>query len=229
MDMLCLMHQGVPYGHLADKAGPLAMGFIASRCGITTRQLTQAVAELETHAVFDRNEKRTIFSRRMVKDEHNRIARGNGGIKSLVNSAVPRPKDTSKDTLPCSIPNDHKGPTQEDVVVSGNGFHKKETSLRAIPKPSQAFEKWWSCWSAVRGTHHRQQAETAYVLYVTVDLEQACIDCTRSYLASLSNPASGFNPHNFLMNESSDDFRARWPASRKRTSGDELETILEDL
>ena len=91
-DMLCLMHQGEPYGHLADKAGPLAMSFVAFRCGVAIRQLNSAVAELEARGVFSRTESGTIYSRRMVRDEYNRTVRAQGGQKSSKSPAVPKKK-----------------------------------------------------------------------------------------------------------------------------------------
>lgn len=91
-DMLCLMHQGQPYGHLANPGGQLPVAFIAGRCGVSTSQLSKAIAELQVHNVFSRTEDGTIFSRRMVRDEHNRVARAAGGPKALNNPSVPRSK-----------------------------------------------------------------------------------------------------------------------------------------
>lgn len=92
MDMICLMHQGQPYGHLANKAGALTIGFLAGRCGVTTKEVVRAMSELEQHGVYSTSEDGVIFSRRMVRDERNRIARGKGGSKSQMHPAVPRVK-----------------------------------------------------------------------------------------------------------------------------------------
>lgn len=101
-DLLCMMHQGVPYGHLADPAGPVPIKMVALRCGVTIRSLVTAIAELELHNVFSRTDAGTIYSRRMVRDEHNRIVRGHGGVSSLLNPSVPRPKGIHEGILPKS-------------------------------------------------------------------------------------------------------------------------------
>jgi len=81
--------------------------------------------------------------------------------------------------------------------------------------PSEKFEEWWKLWSAVRGTNHRINAEGVYIRTVTVAAEAACFECTVSYLNSLDNPAKGYNPENFLIEQARDGFGARWPAVRR--------------
>lgn len=78
--------------------------------------------------------------------------------------------------------------------------------------PSPQFSAWWALWSGIRGTNHRPQAESAYFRRVTVANEDACFECTGSYLESLENPGKGYNPENFLEEQARDQFRARWPA-----------------
>lgn len=78
-DMLCLMHEGEPYGHLRTEAGNIAIGFLARISGLTTKQVTCALAEMSSHKVYSMTEESTIFSRRMVRDEAVRNSRANGG------------------------------------------------------------------------------------------------------------------------------------------------------
>ncbi len=93
MDMLCLMHQGLPYGHLRDESGDIAIKSLARLVGLSPSQLGKCLSELESHGVFSRDEKGGIFSRRMARDEEIRLARANGGSASLKNPSVPRKKD----------------------------------------------------------------------------------------------------------------------------------------
>lgn len=83
----------------------------------------------------------------------------------------------------------------------------------AIPQaqPSEKFEEWWALWSSVKGTNHRFNAEQVYPREVTSETERDCFECTRSYLDSLDNPAKGYNPENFLMDQRRDMFKGRWP------------------
>ncbi len=100
VDLICLMHQGEPYGHLAGAAGPLPVKMVAFRCGVPTKVLIDLLHELEKNNVFSRDDSGTIFSRRMVRDEHNRFVRGQGGVRSLMCPAVPKPKGILKGILP---------------------------------------------------------------------------------------------------------------------------------
>jgi hypothetical protein len=97
------------------------------------------------------------------------------------------------------------------------------------------FERWWDGWSEVRGTNHRRQAREAFRAVVPVARLPDCWACTASYLASLDNPAKGYNPENFLREQSRDDFRARWPVKRgspveerKRAASAEFQRMLEE-
>ena len=97
----------------------------------------------------------------------------------------------------------------------------------AFPKPSQAkpepavavgegeYLEWWCVWSEVRGTHHENEAARAYIS-VAGGFGAEVLECTRSYLASLDNPAKGFNPDNFLFEQAKQKFKARWPAFTSR-------------
>ncbi len=76
------------------------------------------------------------------------------------------------------------------------------------------FPDWWAVWSGTRGTNHKHQAFEAWRRAVPPDLEEAAIECAASYLASLDNPAKGYNPENFLIEQARDHFTARWPALR---------------
>jgi len=104
MDMLCLMHQGEPYGHLAlgiqkdpaDEANDDALRAIlpanlARMVGATEKGVSTLLRELEEAGVFSRTAEGIIYSRRMGRDEKLRQVRAAGGPKSLQNPKVPRP------------------------------------------------------------------------------------------------------------------------------------------
>lgn len=99
MEMLNLMHDGEPYGHLTAGTVALSVDDLARMVGITAKRCAALLAELESRQVFSRNAAQVIYSRRMVKDEHNRMVRAKGGKESLNNPNVPRPKDGGKDTF----------------------------------------------------------------------------------------------------------------------------------
>lgn len=97
VSMLCLMHmEGEPYGHLRLGTKDLTPKELARIVGERECTVNRLLLELETAQVFSRNEANTIFSRRMVRDENIRRKRAEGGIKSLENPMVPRPKPHEK-------------------------------------------------------------------------------------------------------------------------------------
>lgn len=84
-DMMCLMHDGEPYGHLS--ASPELMLRVA---GIPASIYAALVDELERKGVFSRTDAGVIYSRRMVRDEARRIA---GSINGKRGGGNPSLKD----------------------------------------------------------------------------------------------------------------------------------------
>jgi hypothetical protein len=80
-ELLCIMHECQPYGHLALNGAALPEEKAAKRCGITVQEFRRLLAELEAARVFSRTANGTIYSRRMVKDEHIRTTRAAGGAR----------------------------------------------------------------------------------------------------------------------------------------------------
>ena len=50
VDLMALAHEGVPYGYLADKVGPLTVQYMASRCVVSSSHFLKAIAELVLHS-----------------------------------------------------------------------------------------------------------------------------------------------------------------------------------
>jgi hypothetical protein len=80
MEMLCIMHQGEPYGHLVINGNPIGSALLSRMVGASKKEVDGWLEELESAAVFSRNDELVIFSRRMARDEEIRIARATGGI-----------------------------------------------------------------------------------------------------------------------------------------------------
>lgn len=96
-EMQNIMHDGDPYGHLRIGGRDMSVEELARYVGEPLGKVRAWVALLEDRNVFSRTDEGTIYSRRMVRDEHNRNVRAAGGKESLNHPAVPRPKDHSKD------------------------------------------------------------------------------------------------------------------------------------
>jgi hypothetical protein len=81
IDMLCLMHQAKPYGHLVFNGRPLEDAQLGRMIGESTKDVTRWLKELEDAGVPSRTADGVIYSRRMVKDEAVRNVRASGGPK----------------------------------------------------------------------------------------------------------------------------------------------------
>ena len=79
IDMLCLMHQAEPYGHLKVNGKVILPVNLARIVGATLPDTEGYLGELEDAGVFSRDESGCIFSRRMIRDEKLRQVRAAGG------------------------------------------------------------------------------------------------------------------------------------------------------
>ena len=77
-DLMCLAHEGEPYGYLGDKIGPLSDEYMASRCVLTVAVFRRSLFELQ-RAVRVETEGPRLLIRRMVDDEAVRVKRAEGG------------------------------------------------------------------------------------------------------------------------------------------------------
>jgi hypothetical protein len=78
-ELLCTMHEGTPYGHLALDGVALSDEEAASLAGVPLKDYTRLLAELERRKVCSRTPDGVVFSRRMVRDEELRNKRAAAG------------------------------------------------------------------------------------------------------------------------------------------------------
>lgn len=79
LEMMCVMHECVPYGHLTVNGGAMSDAQAARLCGVELREYRRLLAELDRAGVPGRTAEGVIYSRRMVRDEEVRNKRANGG------------------------------------------------------------------------------------------------------------------------------------------------------
>lgn len=91
-EMMCIMHEAEPYGHLLVNGITLDAKQLASLSGGALRETVNALAELDCCGVLSRTEDGTIYSRRMKRDREKAErdkANGKGGgnprLKAWVN------------------------------------------------------------------------------------------------------------------------------------------------
>lgn len=78
-EMLCLMHECEPYGHLAVNGNPMKPAQVARLVGVSQKEYQVLLDELTSAGVPSSTEDGTIYSRRMVRDEHIRNVRAQAG------------------------------------------------------------------------------------------------------------------------------------------------------
>lgn len=67
IEMICLMHEATPYGHLLIHGQPPNVAQLASLTGIPLAELGQYLSELEQMGVFSRTKESVIYSRKLVR------------------------------------------------------------------------------------------------------------------------------------------------------------------
>lgn len=70
MEMLCVMHEASPRGHLLVNGRAITSPQLASLVGMASDGVEALLSELEDAGVFSRKKNGVIFSRRMEKDEN---------------------------------------------------------------------------------------------------------------------------------------------------------------
>lgn len=79
IDMMCLMHEGQPYGHLTVFGRPIDDASLARLVGESPTLVRKWVKELGDNEVYSVTANGVVFSRRMVRDEELRERRAAGG------------------------------------------------------------------------------------------------------------------------------------------------------
>ncbi|WP_150125818.1 hypothetical protein [Sphingobium sp. RAC03] len=79
IEMMAIMHEGEPYGHLTAQGRAISDDMLARLVGEGAAAVKRAIKDLEVNGVFSRTDAGVIYSRRMVRDEAIREARAAGG------------------------------------------------------------------------------------------------------------------------------------------------------
>ncbi len=109
IEMLCLMHDGSPYGHLTINGRSIDTRTLSRLVGAEMKRTSASLKELETNGVFSRTKDGIIYSRRMVKDAYLRAIRAKAGSEGgkattikVQNLLKQMPEQKAKQTPPPS-------------------------------------------------------------------------------------------------------------------------------
>lgn len=124
VEMLAVMHEAEPYGHLLINGQKPTWAMIATLAGAPSQTVQAAVQELKQAGVFSLTDTGIIFSRRMVRDfekanrdKANGARGGNPNISNGVNPPV--------------NPKTPRGVNPEDKAQKPEARSQKEPSLRS--------------------------------------------------------------------------------------------------
>lgn len=100
MEMLCVMHEADPRGFLVVNGAPLNERQVANLAGVSVDEATGLLSEMESAGVFSRDDRGTIYSRRMVR-ETRRSAEGRehglkGGNPALTHKDTDNPDQAER-------------------------------------------------------------------------------------------------------------------------------------
>lgn len=96
IDMLCLMHEAEPYGHLVAAGAGIEPAGLARLVGESPKDVQRWLAELEAKDVYSKTADGVIFSRRMVRDQKEREEWAERQHKSRDNKRD-KPRDNGRD------------------------------------------------------------------------------------------------------------------------------------
>lgn len=128
IEMLCVMHEAQPYGHLILGGRAVSNDILARVSGLGADECGALVAELESAGVFSRTRKGVIYSRRMIKDH----SRSEKGRKSINRRWKQVPENEEENDVPNRLP-DRVPITQKPEARSQKEREDKPLSARGLP------------------------------------------------------------------------------------------------
>lgn len=150
IEMIALMHEATPYGHLLIGNLSPTDAQLAVLAGASSDSIPELLSELESAGVFSRTREGVIYSRKMTRDEKKAaIAKKNGKKggnptigKQKDNPASDNPKDNPEDKphMPeaiCQRPDNKKNNTKNKTPIPED-WHPSEDDL------AYARDKGWS-------------------------------------------------------------------------------------
>jgi hypothetical protein len=136
MEMLCLMHEAVPRASLLVNGLPIDERQLAALCGVSVRDVVKCLDQLEAAGVFSREVNRTIYSRRMRRDEEKAErdkANGKGGGNPSLKGVVNPPDKAQIPEARVQKPEPDKQPRASALAVVGAW-------------PADAFDQFWTAY-----------------------------------------------------------------------------------
>jgi hypothetical protein len=142
VELICLMHEAEPYGHLLSKGARISTQKLAMVAGVAEIDIESLLAELENHGVFSRDDSGVIYCRRMVRDFRKRERNAENGklggnprlIGRVKRSVKPRDKAQKPDTKGQTL----KSTSHNAELVTPESDREREPSLSGFALSGKA-------------------------------------------------------------------------------------------
>jgi hypothetical protein len=206
MEMLCIMHEASPRGHLVINGQPVTARQMANLSGVPVEECTELMAELELAGVFSRTKDGVPFSRRMVREtkasEEGRINGAAGGNPAL--KARQAPEDKRGDAEGVNPPRNpymaygNSNRTEPDASPDGQEASPREGTTSA---PMARLEFGHTFWPAYPHKVGRRAAEEAFVKARRKATLAEIMDGLARYKSDKPPDRQWLNPETFLDQE----------------------------
>ena len=162
IEMICLMHEGQPYGHLKVGDKVIDAPTLARMVGSNTRTIQSLLCELLHANVCEKLSDHTIISRRMIRDEDIRLRRAAGGIKGG-NPALLRARAAALEVPSKVKVDDNLPPTPSSASASSSSSAKNLKTPNGVSSGSLFGEEGsridWTAvinrWNKIAKAHDR--------------------------------------------------------------------------
>ena len=137
LELICIMHEADPYGHLLVNGNVVADAQLAMMVGIIPDQLSSLLNELENAGVLSRNGKGFIYSRRMTRDEK----KAKDGRKSAKRRWSQDVETKKKKPAPNGDPN--SSPIAKKPEARSQSIEKKGSPTDSCTVSEADFDAFW--------------------------------------------------------------------------------------
>jgi hypothetical protein len=127
--LMCVAHEGTPYGYLANERGPFSENILAIKCGMPLEDFREAVEDLVTNGRLVADEDGVLYVPRMARDGDICRVRSEAGKQGGLAKAKQNPGKTPSKTLANDSdlpPSKQAGKTPSKPLTSDSDSGSKE-------------------------------------------------------------------------------------------------------
>lgn len=129
MEMLCIMHEASPYGHLVLGGQAVSNDVLSRMSGTGVDEVSALLIELESAGVLSRTRRGVIYSRRMVKDK----SRSEKGRKAVTKRWSHDTENEEKNDVPNRSPNRSPITQKPEARMLAKASSAREVKENEIP------------------------------------------------------------------------------------------------